>query len=258
MNIAAGSPIAIVILAVLAAALIWFVKVDCADYAAFKKLERAGERHARFRAWVIRSLLLFTLTSVAALALVGRLESLWILPPEFAGALPEKLFPKDGGSENNALLAGMGAAMALGALIAVLIPKLFGSKRATIVDIDVLMPRDKAEQWLAVGLSFAAGIGEEIYFRLMLPLILVLAGLEPMAAFAISAAVFGLVHLYQGWKGVLATAVLGAFLSVLYVRTGALWLVVAVHILIDLNGLLLQPFLRRLFGGGRAADQPQT
>lgn len=256
MNFAAASPTALVILAVLAATLIWFVKADCADYAAFKKLERADERHARYRAWVIRSLLLFTLMPIAALALIGRLESLWTLPPEFAG-LPERLMPKAGGSEDNGLLIGMGAAIALGAVIGALIPRLFGDKRTSVVDIDVMMPRDKAERRLALGLSFAAGIGEEIYFRLMFPLVLLGCGLEPIAAFAISAAAFGLVHLYQGWLGVLATAVLGAFLSFVYVRTGALWLVVVAHILIDLNGLLLQPFLRRLFSR-RGPDQAQT
>jgi membrane protease YdiL (CAAX protease family) len=249
---------AYLILAALAPTLIWFVKADCADYAAFKRLTRPEDRLARFRVWLIRSVLLFALASIAALALLGRLEALWAVPAEFTGALPDSLIPKSHGSASSGILIGMGVALTFGAVLGAFLPGLYGEKPAGLGDIDALMPRNNAERRLACLLSVSAGTGEEIYFRLMLPLLLVLAGLQPLAAFAMAAVIFGLVHLYQGWKGVLATGAMGAFMSFVYILSGSLWLVVLVHVLIDLNGLVLRPFLARRFGKAQGADQAQA
>ena len=81
---------------------------------------------------------------------------------------------------------------------------------------------------------------------------------DPLAAFAVAAVIFGLVHLYQGWKGVIATGAMGAFMSFIYILSGSLWLVVLIHVLIDLNGLFLRPFLARRFGKSEEADQAQA
>lgn len=258
MTIGAGALTAYLILAALVPALIWFVKADCADYVAFKQLTRPEDRLARYRVWVIRSLVLFTFASIVALALVGRLESLWTMPAEFGRALPDSTGQESRGFASSEILIGMGVAMALGAVIAAFLPRYFGNKPVGVGDIDALMPRNNAERGLAFLLSLAAGIGEEIYFRLMLPLVLILAGLQPIPAFAIAAVIFGLVHLYQGWKGVVMTAFLGAFMSFVYVQSGALWLIILAHVLIDLNGLLLRPFLAHRFGNAGGADQAQT
>ena len=78
------------------------------------------------------------------------------------------------------------------------------------------MPRNGAETVWTGLLSINAGIGEELFFRLALPLLIVLVTGNVIAAFAVAAIVFGLVHVYQGWVGVLATTFLGV------VFTGAL------------------------------------
>jgi membrane protease YdiL (CAAX protease family) len=257
MDIGSAPLSAYLVLAVLAASLVWFVRADCADYVAFKQLSRTEDRQARYRAWLIRSLLLFTLASLAILTLLGRLDSLWRVPAEFARALSDSPVAKGGELGDSRILVLMGIAMASGALVAPFLPRLLGSEKAGVGDIDSLLPRNNAERRLAIGLSLAAGVGEEIYFRLMLPLLLVLAGVPAIPALAAAAVIFGLVHLYQGWKGVVATAALGALMSFIYVRSGALWLVVLVHVLIDLNGLILQPFLARRFGNAQGADQAQ-
>ena len=50
-------------------------------------------------------------------------------------------------------------------------------------------------------------------------------------------------HRYQGWVGVIATTALGAVMTGLYLMTGSLWVVMLVHVLVDLNGLVVTPVL---------------
>jgi membrane protease YdiL (CAAX protease family) len=56
--------------------------------------------------------------------------------------------------------------------------------------------------------------------------------------------VFGAVHRYQGWPGMIATTLTGAALAALYGLTGALWVAIAFHIAIDLNTLVVRPLAR--------------
>ncbi len=64
---------------------------------------------------------------------------------------------------------------------------------------------------------------------------------------SVAASIFcGVIHSYQGWVGALATTVLGALLTLIYLGTGNLWVVIAVHVAIDLNGLILQLYLKSL------------
>ena len=46
-----------------------------------------------------------------------------------------------------------------------------------------------------------------------------------------------------GWVGVIATTALGAVMTGLYLMTGSLWVVMLVHVLVDLNGLVVTPVL---------------
>lgn len=67
-----------------------------------------------------------------------------------------------------------------------------------------------------------------------------------LGEFAASALIFGLVHFYQGWAGVILTTFPGVILTLVYLATGHLWIAMVVHAAIDLNGLILQPFLASL------------
>ena len=64
-----------------------------------------------------------------------------------------------------------------------------------------------------------------------------------LLSFVICALIFGLLHLYQRWVGVLAATVLGLVFATLYVLSGSLLLVIALHALIDLRSLVLLPWL---------------
>jgi membrane protease YdiL (CAAX protease family) len=109
-----------------------------------------------------------------------------------------------------------------------------------------LLPRNGAETLWTALMAVNAGVSEEVFFRLLLPLLLVLVFGSAVLAFAVAGIVFGLAHVYQGWVGVLATFVLGLVLAGLYLATGSLLAPIAVHVVIDLVGLVIRPTAARL------------
>lgn len=96
-----------------------------------------------------------------------------------------------------------------------------------------LSPRTPRERVLWVLVSLAAGIGEEITYRGVLFIVLLRITGNPWAALAVSAAIFTLAHLQQRPAG-LAVIALGAVLcQLLAMRTGSLYLSMALHTLYD-------------------------
>ena len=82
-------------------------------------------------------------------------------------------------------------------------------------------------------------------------------------AAGIASLVFGLGHAYQGWKGMLLTGVVGAFLAVLYLVSGSLIAPMILHALMDMrSGQLAYVALSRevtqedALGGAAGADEP--
>jgi membrane protease YdiL (CAAX protease family) len=95
-------------------------------------------------------------------------------------------------------------------------------------------------RWFAV-VCVTAGICEEMLYRGFfihylrdLPVPWGLTG-----AVVISSAAFGLAHLYQGFFGVIQTAVMGAVLGIIFASTGNIAIPVILHAAIDLRLLLL-------------------
>lgn len=84
---------------------------------------------------------------------------------------------------------------------------------------------------------------EEPFFRLLVPLLIALVTGSALAGFVLATLLFGAMHRYQGWAGVIATTVFGGLMACVYVISGALWLVIAIHALVDLNGLVIWPAL---------------
>jgi uncharacterized protein len=118
-----------------------------------------------------------------------------------------------------------------------------GSQRLkTMVKIvGALLPVSSAERSWFAGVSVGAGISEELVFRgfLLYYIAINLPGLGIVERIALASIVFGLCHFYQGWRGVLGTAILGAVFAGLYVATGSLLLPVVLHALFDLRILLI-------------------
>jgi membrane protease YdiL (CAAX protease family) len=148
----------------------------------------------------------------------------------------------------DALAGGLGIALAVGGLVGVALLTIIGARSARrdggiimVGDIAALLPRNRPELGWGAALSVNAGIVEEGLFRLALPALLVIATGEPISAFLLAALVFGALHAYQGWLGVVATTVVGLLFTLLYVVSGSIVLAMLVHALFDLRTLVVIP-----------------
>jgi membrane protease YdiL (CAAX protease family) len=192
-----------------------------------------GRMH-RYRMQAARSLLLLALPTLVALALLGRLEALAVLPAEFVPLAAQFGEAPDPGFYVLAAGGGMIAGIALLRLR----PRLAAIRVGAVAG---LLPRDRSERAHAALLALAAGIAEELYFRLLLPLLIAMLTGNAALGFTLATAGFALAHRYQGWAGMLASAVLGALFAALYLATGALWAAIIVHVALDLATLVLRP-----------------
>lgn len=114
-----------------------------------------------------------------------------------------------------------------------------------------LLPRTGRERRAFVGVSFSAGIGEELAYRGYVLVALQAAGVGPWAAAGLSSVAFGFLHSYQGGIGVVRTGFLGMGLAASFIMTGSLWPAMAAHTLIDLLGGLV-------LGERYSADAPNA
>lgn len=101
----------------------------------------------------------------------------------------------------------------------------------------LIVPRNDRERWWAVAVSFTAGICEEVLYRAFF-IGYLMVWLPGAAAVVISAAVFGIAHVYQGRSGVLKATAAGAIFGAAYLFTGSLWVPIALHATIDVASLL--------------------
>ncbi len=94
------------------------------------------------------------------------------------------------------------------------------------------MPTTPHERRLFRGVSVAAGIGEELFFRGFL--IAYLSTWLPLIwAVAASSVAFGLVHIMHGIRATMRSTLLGAVLAALVVASGSLWPAIILHTAID-------------------------
>jgi len=229
--------------------LVWFLKGDLLGYRRTKRLPDTASRQKTYRLWIAKAAIAFVLPAVIGLALLGRLDALVTVPPEFDAL--RTLLPSFEG-DSRAELLGMIGGSALGGLIigAVLATRRNWRILKTIGNVGSLLPRNRPEIVHAAAMSIAAGISEELAFRLFLPLLVALVSGSAFVAFGVAVAAFGAMHLYQGRAGVIATTLVGALMAAVYLMTGELWLAMVLHALIDLNSLVLRPMLT---GAWRAA-----
>lgn len=136
--------------------------------------------------------------------------------------------------------------LAGGGLIAlrVQLPRLQTRVRRVMAPFVELVPR-RDERLRFVWLAITAGVTEELLYRAFgLSYVHWLwPQLSSDAVLLITSAAFGLAHLYQGWKNVLLTGILGVVFGGLTIETGSVLPAILVHTLIDLRLLLLTPLV---------------
>jgi membrane protease YdiL (CAAX protease family) len=105
----------------------------------------------------------------------------------------------------------------------------------------LIAPRTPREFCAFYALSITAGIAEEVAIRgLLFTLIAALlwSFLSPGAAWVVAAVVaagiFGIIHLFQGWKGAGIAALMGLREQIVVGLTGTLYVAIAVHMVHDI------------------------
>jgi membrane protease YdiL (CAAX protease family) len=117
----------------------------------------------------------------------------------------------------------------------------FGSERGRqalrrqLLGFGWLLPRDAREMRWFLALCVTAGICEEVLFRgYLLGFLIPWTGVP--AALLLSSLSFGLMHSYQGARGIVRTGIVGLTLALIYRLTGSLVAPMIVHALVDWAG----------------------
>lgn len=193
------------------------------------------DRERRYRRWLRRAPPAMILPTLVALAVLGRLDALWTVPPEFAPV--RALLPAIGAAE---VVIGT-LAGALGGLAVTAWEARRGRRPRGA--IDRLIPHTPGERRLAPLVAVLAGVAEEPFHRLLLPLLTALATGSALAGFALSTLLFALGHRYQGPVRMLSAGLFGAVLAAFYLLSGRLWLVVLLHALVNAGPMVVWPLL---------------
>ncbi|WP_260927160.1 CPBP family intramembrane glutamic endopeptidase [Novosphingobium sp. 9] len=142
------------------------------------------------------------------------------------------------------LLSSMAVTLTIAIVVLEALPILFRWKRRLVLgNFTALLPQSPAELPYALLLAIGAGLGEEMLFRGEIPHALAALGLPLTAGLLVSCVIFAACHVYQGWVGVLAVGFAGLLLTAIYAISGNLWLAIAVHVTIDVIGLVIRPAL---------------
>jgi membrane protease YdiL (CAAX protease family) len=246
--------------------LIWMSWRDSRDYAAFTLFDESAERIRFYRQWTFMPMVLFGVGGLVMLLALGRIDALWNFPAEFAAVVEPIRSPSSRESLSRDNMLGMAVGMAIGLIISAVVwrKRLKKMSQPVIGDIEALLPRNRGEVNWCILLALNAGISEEIFYRIALPLLVLGATGSISASLVISIIAFGMAHYYQGLKGVLATTAVGALLFWLYLSSGSILKPIAVHILIDIFSLVIRPLIsqhitnRDIERGTNASDVATT
>jgi membrane protease YdiL (CAAX protease family) len=202
-----------------------------------RRLKRSTDPRVRVRAY--RITIGWQLFATAVLFLTVR-PALLLAPPALDGLFGLREVPADARSIGIGILAGL--------LVRAAIPVLALRRKNSgetvpnpLESIAFFLPRTREERAWFGAMCVVVGFCEEILFRGFLIRYLhdLPLGLGLLGAILVAAAIFGIDHGYQGWKGILGTGVLALLMTALFFATGTLWLPILAHTLLDLRVLLL-------------------
>jgi membrane protease YdiL (CAAX protease family) len=228
----------------------------------YRLLAEAGGvgRKTFYRRMLTAQIVQFTLPPIVGLLLLGRIDALTELPPEL---WPASAILRGGAPAIavDPILASLFvtatiAALPLGGLLTWRRLRKGKGVPAYLGHVSALLPRDRGEVLLGAAISVAAGVGEELFFRLLLPILLA-AFVGGIAGTMIAILLFGLAHAYQGWRGVTVTTLVGTLFTAMYLMSGSLAVAMLFHVVIDLMALVVRPVIRgawRMHAPVAAAD----
>lgn len=230
---------------------------DMRQYRAFKAVDSSAARQGFYLLWTVQGFVMLVGASVVTAWVLGRDLPLMALPPEFQ-PLAAVLQPPsvEGRGDDGRLGLAIGIALGLGIAIAVQVWRMRRALRTIVGDVDAMVPRNRREMLAALPLCLNAGFSEELFFRLTLPLLIASVTGSVIVGLVASAVIFGLIHTYQGWKGVIATTIIGVFLTFVYLKSSSLLRPIILHALMDVLALIVRPALAARLGG--AEPRPQT
>ncbi len=215
---------------------------DRTDYRRFKRLKSTRERQFVFAKWLRESFFIFGGLTIAVLAASWQFVPLaatdarrWPPLAWLTGVLS--------GDVGAGVAVGASIALVVGLLLPVILLRRSAAELPTIGDIGSLLPRTRGELIYGAGLSLNAGLVEELLFRLGMPALLFGITGNGVVAFALASLLFGLLHLYQRFWGVLGATILGVAFSVVYLVTNSIVAVIVIHALVDLRSLVLIPLV---------------
>lgn len=134
------------------------------------------------------------------------------------------------------LLAGFFALVLMPGAVCLLQPRRIPGYTRAASKVAFFLPHTAVERRWFVLVSVTAGVCEEWIFRgYLLSELQRQAGCSLTIALAMSTALFGWNHLYQGWDNVLKTGVVGLAFGLLAVLTGSLLFPMLLHALVDLQ-----------------------
>jgi membrane protease YdiL (CAAX protease family) len=108
-------------------------------------------------------------------------------------------------------------------------------------------PTNKMERLMWVALSLSAGVGEELVWRGVLPVLLTSLGGSLAVGFSLSVLSFALAHAIQGVRSVLAIAAIAIAFHALVFLSGSLYVAMTVHFVYDvIAGFSYARFAREL------------
>lgn len=225
----------------------WWTKRSLAARIAWAVRGDAASRPRATFGWALGIAIMYGATALVALALLDRLEALIMLPAELRIAATQLRISPLGMAAVAEIGWSIAGGFVLGA-IAVIVMARRGWLRFGSLYRSPAMASNRREAGAALLLAAAAGVGEELFFRLLIPLLTARVTGSGVAGCLLGWAAFTLAHRYQGRLGMGAVAVVGAVLAWLYLATGLLWLVVLLHTLVDANALVLRPWLEKAAG----------
>lgn len=243
-----------VVLCAVPVGLVAWILHDLRQYAAFKREASSAGRVGFYLRWSWQGFAMLSGASLLLLAAQGRLADVLGLPPEFADFAPPVDATAPSPDDGEAYVGFViGATLGVAVLVAVQLLQLRRAKARIVGDVEPLIPRNRAEMLASLPLCLNAGFSEELFFRLALPLLVTTVTGSAIAGLVSAGIAFGLVHAYQGYKGVLATTALGALLTWMYLSSGSLLRPMLLHAAIDVVALIVRPSLARWLSRGAAA-----